>query len=278
MRVFGVLCAVAATASVASGQAGLFLVPDAYTTSTGVPFAISVRQGHAASWNESNWPNPVDWLFVRAAGAQTNMGAGDAPKPDARGRAALTIDHAGVAMIGMELAPTDSDWAPAVVREFAARANREDPCLTAPMPVRYVRSAVTLIHATDAAGGAGTDSSATSKAGLQVEIRPLMDPTRMQPGGDIPMRVYLEGDAAAGGTVHATHMPTGRTQRVKADAKGIAPLRIDAAGEWRLEFHEFRKARAEGEAALAASATLTFEVPAVEAPVEPEAKKTEGTP
>lgn len=283
MRGISMLCAVMAFASGAFAQVGVCLVPDSYAARVGVAVRVRVEQGHAAAWNQAVWPRPVEWLFVRVAGTQANMGSGDAPAPDASGRALVAINAAGVAMIGMDLAPTDSDWSPGMVTEMAGRAGVDDPCVTVPVAVRHVRSAMTLVRVSDEAGKASPDTSATSKAGLLTEIRPLMDPTRMVPGGDIPVRVYVEGEAVNGGVVWATHMATGKTQRVKADAKGIAGLRIDAAGEWRLECHVLRMGKEKGEAALAASATLTFEAPeieppAAEAPAATKDTKTEAAP
>lgn len=276
MRVSIVLIAIAAISSGAFAQVGVCLVPESYAGRAGVPVNVGVKQGHAMAWDRAAWPTPMEWLFVRVAGTQANVGAGDAPAPDVSGRAPVTIRAAGVAMIGLDLTPTDSDWSPVMVSEMAGRAGVDDPCLTAPVAVRHVRSAVALVRVTDAAGETVPDSTPTSKAGLLAEIRPLMDPTRMVPGGDIPVRVYVEGESVSGGVVYATHMATGRTQRVKADAKGIAGLRIDAAGEWRLECHVLRMGKEKGEAALAASATLTFEAPAVEAPAA--ANETEAAP
>ncbi|MEZ6234218.1 MAG: hypothetical protein R3B68_08510 [Phycisphaerales bacterium] len=107
-------------------------------------------------------------------------------------------------------------------------------------------------------GGAGDASGvATTKRGERVEIRPLMDPTALVPATIVPVRVYVEGDSVPGGVVTATHLETGVSQRVVADDKAIATLRIDVGGVWLVEFHAVRR---EGEALVVYSATVLFEM------------------
>jgi hypothetical protein len=44
----------------------------------------------------------------------------------------------------------------------------------------------------------------TAKTGSRIEIRPLANPATVRPGSDLPVRLYFEGDAAAGARVSAT--------------------------------------------------------------------------
>ncbi|HEX6198768.1 MAG TPA: DUF4198 domain-containing protein [Thermoanaerobaculia bacterium] len=104
----------------------------------------------------------------------------------------------------------------------------------------------------------------TAKTGSRIEIRPLVNPATVRPGSDLPVRLYVEGDAVTGARVTAVG-PGGLRRDAFSDGAGIAVLRIPAAGLWTLELHR-RSAplvvtAGSGGPAGPAMATFTFEVP-----------------
>lgn len=122
------------------------------------------------------------------------------------------------------------------------------------MRVLRVQSACALVRA----GSAATDV-AVSKSGLATEIRALMDPTALLLPSDMAVRVYADGSAVAGATVIATHAASGEERRTTADDKGIAPVRLDRTGVWRVEFHHAAPSRDGGADWVVYTCVLTFE-------------------
>ena len=92
-----------------------------------------------------------------------------------------------------------------------------------------------------------------------VEIRALMDPTAVMLPSDIAVRVYVRGDGAPGVTVIATHEPSGASRSSAADARGIANVRLDRPGAWRVEFHSLEPAEDDDADWVLHSGTLTFD-------------------
>ncbi|MDX1502526.1 MAG: DUF4198 domain-containing protein [Thermoanaerobaculia bacterium] len=76
---------------------------------------------------------------------------------------------------------------------------------------------------------------ATAKTGSRIEIRPLVNPLLVQPGSDLPVRLYYEGEAVVGAAVEATGPGDARAAAV-SDRVGIAVLTLPAPGLWRLSF------------------------------------------
>ena len=221
-----------------------------------------------------------DWCFLRVAGTQENRDSLDVPAanpnpPDAAIEASVPIgqwplQHAGTALVGIDLAPvlvtgqTDSivKWAASHV----AKPKDLPPLAGAHTRVLHVRSVKSLVSIARADGETeGASGTSTSKSGQRVEIRPLMDPVTASIGSIVPCRVYALGDSLPGSIYTATHLPTGRVQRVETNDKGIGHFTVDAPGEWVVEFHhlhamkgmEERFGRVEADVVLH-SATLTF--------------------
>ena len=101
---------------------------------------------------------------------------------------------------------------------------------------------------------------ATSKTGQAVEIRPLFDPTAIEPGGDLPVKIYAQIPGPAEGLVLGTNTTTGETISVPTGTDATAVLTISHAGRWRLEFHAVVPAEEQDATWLIHSATLSFEV------------------
>ncbi len=228
---------------------------------------------------EAERPTP-DWCFLRVAGTQENRDALDVPPanpdpPDAPVEASVPIgrwplQHPGTALLGIDLAPVLISAQTEALTEWAGShvaKPKEVPLLAgANTRVLHVRSVKSLVSIARADGETeGASGTSTSKSGQRVEIRPLMDPVTASIGSIVPCRVYALGDALPGSTYTATHLPTGRVQRVETNDKGIGHFTVDAPGEWLVEFHhlhamkgmEDRFGRVEADVVLH-SATLTF--------------------
>jgi hypothetical protein len=128
--------------------------------------------------------------------------------------------------------------------------------------VRRIEASKAIVRATPQPEGLHHSTIVTAKRGERAEIRPLFDPTMLEPESVFPVRVYTEGDGAKGATVIATHVETGAEHRVVADDKAIAILTLDRPGAWRVEFHVATPAAPEDADAdwVVYSATLSFDV------------------
>ena len=72
-------------------------------------------------------------------------------------------------------------------------------------------------------------------------------------------KAYVDGSSAGGVRLLATHLPSGKTHELTADRGGAALLHLDAAGQWRVEFHHLAQDKSADADWLLASSTITFE-------------------
>ncbi|MCP4246464.1 MAG: DUF4198 domain-containing protein [bacterium] len=109
----------------------------------------------------------------------------------------------------------------------------------------------------------------TAKTGQKIEILPLIDPTGLRKGDDLPVRVYYEGGKVTGARVTARVLPPGApgtTAEVAAarptDAQGTTRLTISRAGRWVVRFvHQVDGDSHAGDQPQRYVAELVFEVP-----------------
>lgn len=267
--ILGALCAPV------GAQTSLFLEPSTFTGRVGEEVIVGlIGQAADAAPEPVAWPARVAWLFLRAGGSQDNryeiapIGGG------AESRVALTMPAVGCAMIGVDFTPeiivlTGEQFAAAL----AARTRiAPDDALRAreQVRVRHIRSAKALIRVAPAGGEPESfvdASTAVSKSGQVVEIRPFNDPTLIPPGGDLPMRMYVGGDALGHPRVRGTHAASGASSE---PAPATTPgLPISEAGPWRVEFHHAAPLTGDPEADwVFYTATLTFSAPE-KAPEQP---------
>lgn len=262
----------------AFAQEPLVLRPGSFSAVQGREIALATETVQAKGTVASDWPTAVDWYFIRLAGTQENRGPQDAPRPAAGEPHKVVFPVPGTAMVGLDLTPQTQLWSPAALSSFARESGVHDPCATSDAKVQLLRSATTVLRVNDGAGKPSADTTASSKSGQQVEIRPLMDPTTMLPGGDLPVRLYMKGSAAGGAVVAATHVATGAGQQATADPSGIALLHIAQPGEYRLELRVLRPLAESDAAWQAGIGTLTFEVPKPPEPETPSAPAKEEKP
>jgi hypothetical protein len=179
----------------------------------------------------------------------------------------------GVAAVGLDLAPEVVSVEAGAFAEFrklkTASAPPVKPGPRAPgvVRVRRLESMGVLVRSAEPGMEPSASQMATAKSGQRAQVRVVMDPTALRAGSDVPVRVYAEGRAVAGGLVTATNVTTGEAQTVTCDSSGIGLVHIGAVGSWRVEFHHV-VASPDGDADWNAyTATLSFEVtrPAKEA-------------
>lgn len=267
--------AVVLTAAVAAGQQARFAEPAAAAVAQGDPVSLALVDADGARpWTE----HQAEYFLARTAWSQENRDVVPLA-PLSRGLEATWVaDEPGVLLLGADLVPREEtvgvgSFASFIERVLPATRRRAlDGLLVADDPegtviVRRVESCKALVRVE--AGDAEPVSIATSKTGQVVEIRPLMDPTAIVPGGDLAVRVYSRVPGPADGLVIATNVTTGETVRARTNETSLAVIPIGNAGRWRLEFHAIEPLEdaaeddAEGTAEWAVhTATLTFDVAA----------------
>jgi hypothetical protein len=221
----------------------------------------------AAADRAARWPDDeIAWFFHRADGKQTNRDT-LAPATPGSDRAPLTLTDAGVSMIGLQLRPQVVTVNEKQMDELRQRFDQKSADKNAPVPagakgarVRHHSCATVLIHV-DSADATSDESSAvaTSKSGQKAEIRAMLDPTRRKTGDELPLRVYADGDKAAGARVRAIS-PGGKEVSSVTNPTGFVTIAITEAGTWRVEVQQLVPARDDPDAEwVLYSGSLTFE-------------------
>lgn len=116
--------------------------------------------------------------------------------------------------------------------DVAAERARRQETQTA-VRERYSRYGKTLVQA----GSGGDESNATRPLGLKIELVPLTNPIRLRPGGELRVRLLLDGQPVAGALVGAidagAKVGAGEWPvTARTDASGEAALVLSNHGPW----------------------------------------------
>lgn len=168
----------------------------------------------APSWREAN----VAFLALRSGGRQNAVDHTKALGRDVD----VTVPDLGCAMLVADLGrPEDRGFADSwqrTRRSTKAVLCRDGGDAAQDLAARRRAGAVLL-----------------ARAGTRDEVRPLANPATTRPGADLPLKLYADGDAAAGVEVVAQG-PGGVSTITKSDAHGFATVSLTAAGPWRIWF------------------------------------------
>jgi uncharacterized GH25 family protein len=108
------------------------------------------------------------------------------------------------------------------------------------------------------------DEGWRTRAGLEIEFVPEADPSQLQAGDVLSLRLLWRGKAAAGVRVEKA-WASGNDRGVeivgRTDGEGSIPVKIERAGRWRIHAVEMERLRDRSQADWQSYwATLTFEV------------------
>lgn len=261
--VAGLLLIVAAAH--AAAPVATFLTPSQYTAAVGDAFTVRFDAGSARDAQPAAWPiEGLPRLFVRTRAAQENR---HDVRPERSGDHAVRIaaQPAGLTMIGADLGAklitTTSAELQVFLDQHVASLTTARPTPGTELRIRHVAASKTFVRVTETPDASARPSAiALSKSGQVAEIQPLVDPTATQPGGDVPLRVFVNGDKKPAAKVQITHVPSGATQTILTDAVGSGFFRLTDAGLWRIEFHHAEPLEHDPAADwIVYTATLTFE-------------------
>lgn len=243
------LAAATTLAAAVGASAAVAIIPGAWSAAPGADVPVRFEQRAADGYRPSAWPTGIEWMFIRGGGRHWNLHEPQAT--DGEGRA-ITVAAAGATMVGAQLAPRVeivevAKLAELLVREGAATAEgasaaaekllREAGAGDAlAVRVKLVECAQAVIRAADGRTERISSPVALAKAGLEAEIRLLMDPTALVTPTDLGVRLYAGYKSCENQRVRATNLTTGATAEAVTDEGGIADLRLDERGAWRIEF------------------------------------------
>jgi len=120
----------------------------------------------------------------------------------------------------------------------------------------YRKLAKTILRAGDA-----DDRAWGEPLGLDLEIVPEADPTRLRAGGVLSVRVLDRGRPRSGLAVASVNAARGKREFATTDAQGRVAIRVDHSGPWLLAATALRPAGQPGLEWRSEFATLTFAVP-----------------
>ncbi|MCG3130765.1 MAG: hypothetical protein FLDDKLPJ_01537 [Phycisphaerae bacterium] len=201
---------------------------DRLATTVGQPITLSLALPDDATWAEAN----VGQFIVRQSGGQRTVETDAAASREL----VLVFEQPGYALVAVGVGSASQ-------KGFRDSWQRTTHC------TKFI---VRVSDGSRKATPPGT--GLTAKVGGKAEIVPLMDPTRMSSGDDLPVRCYLEGDKLVGQPVTAI-APDGTLQSGNTDAVGATHFRVTHAGRWTVRFER----EVEG---VTYTAELIFDVPA----------------
>ncbi len=209
------------------------VVPATLHPTAGVPTTLELNLPVAAGRERTGWDTAnVAQFFVRSAGVQKSFLPLNVA-PDAK-QATYSVEKPGPALLCLGVGPPET-------RGHSDSWQRVTHCVKIVLQVRPKDA--------DQAPAPTSNAGLIAKTGQKIEILPLVDPTRVRKGDDLPLRVYYEGGKVEGGRVTATVAPPAGEDDTKVevsaarptDAEGTTWLPITQAGTWVVRFvHEVK--------------------------------------
>ena len=204
----------AAGALPGAGEAAIEIAPVEAKAAAGRGVRLTLSADVAPSWREAN----VGFTALRSPGLQKSLDTAAAAGRELE----VALPAAGCALLVADLGrPEDRGFSDSWRR--SRRSVKAVLCQDAGDP------------AADLAARRRSAALLMARAGTRDEVRPLANPATTRPGADLPLRLYADGDVAAGVEVVAEG-PGGTSTVTRSDAHGFAAVALPAAGRWRIHF------------------------------------------
>jgi hypothetical protein len=240
----------------------ILLVPDRYRAEPGGKLTLHAERaelGVAGAATPTTrlmriaWPAELEGFFWRAAGKQENR---DTMPADP----GLVLNDADSSLVGMTLESAALEVTGRDLRDLlppGAAVSASPPEASLRVGVQIERAAKTIVRI----GESGASETAISKTTLVVDLRPLLDPTILRAGGDLPLRFYRRGEGVGAAKIVALERDSGTRLETATDEHGGARLTLPRSGAWVVIGWAVRAPDAEHPGWEVAIATLTFAVP-----------------
>jgi uncharacterized GH25 family protein len=211
-----------------------WLLPDRFHVASGATIVLDLTSG--MQFPEAESPVTPDRLAATGMRLAGKTAALEPQTPTASAqRLAAKAPVPGTAVLWAVSKPRTLSLDPEQVREYLEE-------IGAPASVearwrkqqRWRESYAKLAKTYVAVGSAADDRSWQEPAGLRLEIVPLQDPTRLEQGSEIGVRVLLDGKPLPGLSLTAAPPNHEKAVMTHTDADGRAAFLLDRAGPWLL--------------------------------------------
>ena len=247
-----------------SAQSALSLAAERHDLSLESELRVRITESaaggrHALDWNAAS----VDWLFVRGAGYQDNLGS---PPPSGE-PLRVRLHTPGAVVVGLDTPSVVASWArSSLATEWRQLGLRESAAALresgGAVRVHRTLSAKLLARAFELDGRPGSNAAALAKTGQRTEIRLLGDPTRLELPTDLPLKLYFDPRSGPDEptVLVAYHHESRQLVRGSVEAP-LARVRLDRPGNWELRAHRVGPSDHPGADLAWQTATLAFEIP-----------------
>lgn len=204
------------------------ITPSTLKLQVGQSLELGLRLPNGEGWSQVN----IGQFMVREPGRQRTL---EPVILQGRDTVSIELDRPGFALIVIDVGPSSD------------KGHRDSWQRTTHCTKLVVHVEGPSAHLIDRNPGL------TAKVGGKIEILPLLDPTTLLPGSDLPVRIYFEGDKQVGQKVTVIS-PAEEKATYVSDGVGAATVRIPRPGRWILRYEK----ESEGRRYLA---DLMFDVP-----------------
>lgn len=255
----GAVAAVATAHAPALWPVVRYLWPSTFTPAPGAALPLSLSEGDDGAVAPP-WPAAqTRRFFLRSVAGQENRDT-LAVQADDSSRALTPPLPPGAALLALDLSESVGRLDLAQVRAHCPNRAAEGHASSTPsngtVRVRQFTSCKTVVRTPGSQSGGQLVSA---RSGLHGDIRPLIDPSAMQVGGDLPV-MLLAGGGPQENVELTVHAPDGSVRSVRSAPEGMANVSIDRAGVWRMAFQIALPARAGDAEWDLFTASLSFEV------------------
>jgi len=196
------------------------------TAKAGEPVPIKLDLAEIHSWKKAN----VGQFFVRTYGKQRTI---DPASGEDDSTVTLTFDEPGLALVVIDVGPESE-------KGKSDSWQRTTRCTKLVMRVEgdFVKGKTgDGDHRLKTGAKPPRDPGIMSKVGSTVEVLPYMNPADIEPGDDLPVRVYYQGIKQARQSVIAI-APDGSQSTRTSDSVGTATFHITQVGRWLIRFEK----------------------------------------
>ena len=214
-------------------------VEDAFEVTAGTPARFHLNLPGGERWTTAN----IGHFVVRTYGKQDSI----SPVPKA---GADFVEHTfaqpGLAMVILASGP-------------ASEKSKRDSWHRTTHCTKLILRVKPNPSLPQAAPSIELDPGLTAKVGDKIEVLPLIAPTSLRAGHNLPVRVYFDGQSQKDAEVIA-YRPDGSLQKATTDSVGTTVFDLTQPGRWIIRYATDRQSPA-GEEVRRYVADLVFEVP-----------------
>lgn len=188
------------------------VTPSTLSLHAGQALELGLRLPNGETWSQVN----IGQFMVREPSRQRTV---EPPIAEGSDTVAVELDRAGFALIVLDVGPSSEKGRP---------DSWQRTTFCTKLVVEIEGDSHRLVE---------RNPGLTAKVGSKIELLPLLDPTSLRPGDELPVRLYFEGDKQVGQSVSVISPPEDRGTFV-SDSVGSAKVPITRVGRWVLRYEK----------------------------------------